>query len=62
MEKGFKPQPNCQRRVDSGVLDPCSVRSRAGDTNAVSSCPLPPAFSINRVSTSGFGVILTVLS
>jgi hypothetical protein len=37
MEKGFKPQANCQRRVDSGVLDPSSVRSRAGDTNAVSS-------------------------
>jgi hypothetical protein len=31
MEKGFKPQPNCQRRVDCGVLDPnpSSVRLQA---------------------------------
>jgi hypothetical protein len=43
MEKRFKPQPNCKCRVDGGVLDPNSVRSRAGDTSAVSSCLLPSA-------------------
>jgi hypothetical protein len=35
MEKGFKPQPNCKRRLDGGVLNPSSVRSRAGDFSAV---------------------------
>jgi hypothetical protein len=44
MEKGFKPQSNCKRRVDSGVLDPSSVRSQAGNTSAV--FLLPPALCL----------------
>jgi hypothetical protein len=43
MEKGFKPQQNCKRRVDGGVLDPCSLRSRAGGRGQFSSLE-PPAF------------------
>jgi hypothetical protein len=44
MEKGFKLQPNCKRRVNGEVLDPCSLRSQAGNTSAV--FLLPPALCL----------------
>jgi len=44
---GIQTPPNCKRRVDGGVLDPCSLWSRASDLESVfppPSCLLPSAF------------------
>jgi len=44
---GIQTPSNCEHRVDGGVLDPCSLRSRAEGGASIPFCLLPSALCLS---------------